>query len=744
MARVILPPALFLTLGSGELRAQAGGLEEIIVTATRRTENLQTVPMTVSVFSEQIIEEAGIENASDLAVLAPGLTVTVNNTPGSASFRIRGVGTSQTDVALEPSVGLFVDDVYLPRSTLAMSDFLDVERIEILHGPQGTLYGKNTNAGAISLYTRAPNIEEFEGYVETTLGNYDMRKVTGVASGPLADNLAYRVSASVHQRDGYFDNNAGDDINDADDWTVITQLLYEPSDSLRVLVKGIHVERDSRCCAADAVQGDSVILELAERGLPLEKNDPFDHEIAMNVTNEFEAEGNFLSAVIDLAGDWGALKSITAWSDGDGGASYDPDRSQLDVMAVMDATSDSGTLSQEIRFSADAGDAVSYQLGLFYFLAETKPNDGSPYVFLGEDFIDQANQQPDLGDLFPPNVPSIAFIAQPGDSLRSRVELENRTFAAFGQLTWHLTDAWRVTGGLRWTDEQKDADLFSEVDSTAISDLLAGFSFLSTVSTPIDDDFTRQSSDTSWLINSSYDLLEDTMLFASVATGSKSGGFNTVNGTPEQREFDDETTINYELGIRSTLLDARMRLNATLFLTEVDDYQFQQQLETGIGTRVSNQAEIEASGLDLELTLLPLPNLTLNAGLLYMHKYEITEGAQKGRDLAFTAEYSGTLSATFFLPLGDGAVYLRGDYSYMDDHLTSSDTTIAPRDIQDREQLNATIGWRNERWNLYAWGKNLTDEEYAGLTPATFPITSMDAYFLAPPRTYGATLRYTF
>ena len=301
-----------------------------------------------------------------------------------------------------------------------------------------------------------------------------------------------------------------------------------------------------------------------------------------------------------------------------------------------------------------------------------------------------------------------------------------------------------MTGGLRWTDEEKDADLFTEIDSTALSAELLGLSFLTTISTPIDDSFTRSSDDVTWLINTSYHVLDNTMLFANVATGSKSGGFNTVNGTPEQREFDDEDTINYEIGIKSTVLDSRLRVNASVFHTEIDDYQFQQQLETGIGTRVSNQAEVEVTGLDLEIQAAPLPNLTLSGGLLYLDKYEITAGPQEGSDLAVTAEYSYNLSATLVLPVLDGGVYLRGDYSYMDDHLTASGTDIRKHDIQDREDLNATLGWRNENWNISVWGKNLTDDEYAGLTAARFPVTAMDAYFLVPPRTYGATLRYDF
>lgn len=723
--------------------AQSGMLEEIIVTATKREQSLQDVPMAITAFSAEVIEEAGINNALDLAVVAPSLTITVNTQPFTAAFRIRGIGTSQSDVALEPSVGLFVDEVYLNRSGLGMSDLTDIERIEILQGPQGTLYGKNTNAGAISIFTKRPNLEEFEGYVETTVGDYNLQKLTASASGPVSDSLALRLSGTVHQHNGYMDNSAGKDLNDADDWNLIGKLLYEPSDQLRILVNANYVNRNANCCAADSVQSDSVNKALATSGLAIDKNNPYDHKIAVDVDNKFNNNSEGISMIADYDLSWGSFKSITAFGSANGGASYDPDRSQLDVMSYVNAKSKGDSASQELRFTSQANDNLDYQLGLFYFQSTTKSGDGNPFVILGEDFISQANQQ-DLSGLLPPGVPNIAFVAQPGDYISARTKLETHSIAAFGQTTWHINERWRATGGLRWTDEQKDADLRVAVDSTAISASLTGLSFLTSVTTPIDDDFSRSKSKVNWLASTSFDIFEDTMLFGRASTGSKSGGFNTVNGTPEEREFDDEDTTSYELGAKSTLLESRLRVNASLFFTQIDDYQFQQQLNTGIGTRVSNQAQVETAGLDLELQALPLPNLTLTAGLIYMSKYQITDGPNKGAELPFTAEYSGTVSATLMLPLADGAIYSRTDYSYMDDHLTTGSVNPTSKDLQDRTTLNTKLGWRNDHWNLSVWGKNLTNDIYAGLTAETFLVTGMDAYFLAPPRTYGATLRYDF
>ncbi|MBT7720778.1 MAG: TonB-dependent receptor, partial [Halieaceae bacterium] len=311
---------------------------------------------------------------------------------------------------------------------------------------------------------------------------------------------------------------------------------------------------------------------------------------------------------------------------------------------------------------------------------------------------------------------------------------------------------------------EKDADLFVDVESTAITaqspenipppilallaqnGIFPPFSLLSSARPEIDDSFNRSSDNVDWLGSVSYDLSIDTLLFASASTGTKSGGFNGVAGEPGDREFDDEETTSYELGIKTTLLDSRLRINSTLFLTEITDMQTNQQATSGLGQFTSNQGEAEVAGLDFQLDALPLPNLTVTLGLQYLDKYEFTAGPDKGLNLAYAAELSGNLGATLVFPIADGGVYLRGDYSFMGDHTTNtaSAAQLQAKDEQDRQNLNVALGWRNDNWNVSLWGKNLTDEEYAAQTLVPYPISNMDAYFLAPPKTYGATLRYDF
>ena len=732
--------ALFLSVYASSPLAQTNALEEVVVTATKRAQSLQDVPMAVNAFNADTIETAGINDAGDLAILTPALNINVNTNPFAARMVIRGVGTAQTDPALEPSVGLFIDGIYLGRTGLGMSDLTDIERIEVLQGPQGTLYGKNTNAGAISVITKKPSFENSEGYIEASVGNYSMNKLTASISGPLTQNLAYRLSGNINQRDGYYDNSAGVDFNDADDWNIQGKLQWEPTESLSILLSGSRVERDTTCCGADAVQDESVNNELAAQGLSPDSNDPYDYNVQSNADNRFAMESDLLSMTIDYDTGWGAIKSITAWNDYSYRVDQDPDRSELDILTLSNDKYSGDSFSQELRFTASPNDNVDYMLGVFYLEQNTKRGGDEPFVFIGDDIITIGSQQ-DLPFPLPFN-----FLVQPGDSLTVDMDQDAETIAFFGQGTWHIGDQWHITGGLRWSDEEKKSDLFSQTYSTAFSYQILGASFLDSVSTPIDATLERSSDNVDWMLRAALDIGDDSMVYASAGTGTKSGGFQTVNGAADDREFDDEDTTTYELGVKSTLLDARLRINAAAFYSEIENFQAQRQLETGIGTYVSNESKVETSGVDLQVEAAPMPNLVLSAGLLYMHKYEITDGPEKGADLPFTAEFSGTLAATLMFPLGDGGVYWRTDYSYMDDHVTNvaSAAQLRDADYDNRNLVNSKLGWRNDSWNVSIWGKNLTDDKYAMQTAAPFLVSGMDAYFLAPPRTFGATVRYTF
>ena len=728
--------AVVFAIGGASSVAHSAALEEVIVTATKTSASLQDVPVAVQAFSAEKIEEANINNANDVAMMTPSLTVTSNTTPFNTKLSVRGLGTPQNDPALEPAVGLFVDGVFLGRSGLGMSDLTDIERIEVLQGPQGTLYGKNTNAGLISVVTKRPNFEETEGFIKVEAGNYEMRKLTLASTGPLSDTMAYRLSSSIHQRDGYLENAVGPDQNDADDWNVQAKMMWEPNDRLTVLLTGARTARNANCCAPDVLHSDLMLeqLQLVIEGDARDEdpNDPYDYKIAVNQPSAFQTESDLVSLKIDYDLDWAQLTAITGWNDHEYTTAGDSDRTPLDILRTEGQYGAGNSLSQELQLTASPSDVIDYQLGLFYYQQEIQRGDGGPFAFVGI----QKDSAIGAGKGF----------ASPGDELVGQHIWDSDTFAVYTQVTWHLGERLHLTGGLRWTEENREASLYVESmpDDSNTSD--EGEDFLASRTEEIDtrnDPLKRNSENVDWMLKAALDVGDASMIYISAATGSKSGNFNGVNGKAEEREFDDEDTLSYELGLKSDLLDNSVRLNIAVFQTEIDNYQSQKASEDAdtIGTVVVNEDAAEISGVDIQLDARPLPNLTLSAGLLYLYKYELAETA---RPLNHAADFSGNLAATLVFPLADGMLYLRGDYAYQGEHVHTGITQFSPLDVSDREIANSKIGWRNEQWNISIWGKNLTDEAYASVSTGYSGLSGQKMFFLTPPKTYGATLRYNF
>lgn len=767
-----LSSVLALTVCAGGAAAQDTGsdsearvLGKVEVTAQKQVQDLQDVPIAVNVFSDEQIQITGIDDALELANFTPSLNITTSRSPFQNRVAIRGLGTSQNDPALEPSVGIFVDGVFLGRSGLGMSDLTDIERIEVLQGPQGTLYGKNTNAGAISIITKQPNLEEFEGYIDATVGDFNMRRVTVSATGPLSDTVAFRLSGNIHKRDGYFDNaGSGNDTSDADDWNLQGKLRWEPNENVSVLLSGSHVERETNGGGFDGLLSPIVRAELAAQGLTAPTNDPFDFDIANDTQSAFELESDSLSLTVEVGGDWGTFTSLTAWNDYEYFSRSDPDGSELDIIRSNGEPFSGDSISQEFRLASSLGDNVQYQLGLFYLDQTNQRGEiGVNGTVLGNDFVTIA------GPLFlganavldPPGPAGpfrlLDFAARPGDSIGGRNVWDTETLALFGQATWDVTQDLHLTAGVRWTDETKDADLLTVTTSTAtgVPAPLQGalppplINFLSTpfidrLTTAIDAELSRSNTSADWLLKAAYDLGEDTLIYASASTGTKSGNFNGVSGPENTREFEDETTTSYELGVKSDLFGSRVRLNAAAFLTQVEDWQFQAPLPTG-GSTVSNEGEVEFSGLDVSLQALLLDNLTVDAGLLFMDTYEVTAGPNTGNEIAFVADFSGNVGATLVFPVQAGSIYVRGDYVFMGEHwVANRSDRVASTDRYDRSLINARLGWRNDHWNFSIWGQNLTEDEYPSTTNAIQSFSGNQAFVLTPPRTFGVSVRRNF
>jgi iron complex outermembrane receptor protein len=729
-----LTAAVILAITGTQALAQSGVLEEVIVTATKRAESLQDVPVTVNAISETTLQEAGVVDLTDIAQLVPTLTVSTNLSPFATGIRIRGIGTSQNSIALEASVAFVVDGVYMGRSGLGMSDLTDIERVEVLQGPQGTLYGKNANAGVISVVTKNPDFEETGGYVQATLGDYGLQQYTGSVTGPINDKFAYLVAGNWRQQDGWLENGTGPDQMSEDDWNLRGKLQWLPSDDLSILLTGSHVDRDDRCCAADAKQTDTFLALLAASGLPVPKNDAYDWKNNADQSSEFTMTSDMAILTVDYDLDQAQLTSLSAWNDYEYKSSVDADRSQFDILYFVDDKYTGNAFSQEFRLTSDLDGPMQYLAGLYYLHEENKRDNPKPFTFLGEDIISVGRVT--FG-------PQIALLAAPGDNIAATGDYTTDAWAAFGQTTYSFTEEWVLTVGLRYTAEEKSVDGYVKNYSSAPAANIPGIpTFVDLVATPGELDSQLQKDGFTWLASLRYFVNADTMVFASAATGTKSPGFNAPGAPSGNEEFSEETTNNYELGVKSQLLDDRLKLNATAFYSEFDDLQFLAQLPIGAGTYVSNAAKATTQGVDLGFTFLPLPNLILDGGVQYLDA-DYSEGELEQFDVVFAPDWSGSLAATLVLPIAEGMSYLRTDYSFMGDHYTNP-TYQAPETKQDRELVNVRLGWRNDNWDAAIWVKNVTDESYSTLAGAPFVLTGMTAQWLQPPRTYGATVKYSF
>jgi len=727
-----LAPALALALQCAGAFAQAPALEEVVVTATKRAESLQDIPVTVNAVTADTLQDAGVVDLADVAQLVPSLTTTTNLSPFATGIRIRGIGTSQNSIALEASVAFVVDGVYLGRSGLGMSDLTDIERVEVLQGPQGTLYGKNSNAGVVSVVTKKPNSEETEGSVEATVGDYGLQQYTASVTGPVTDQVAYLLAGNWREQDGWLKNGNGPDQMSVEDWNLRGKLQWLPTDALSILLTASHVDRDDRCCAADAKQTQTLLELLAENNLPVPKNDAFDWKNNIDRSSEFTMTSDMVILDVDYDLERAQLTSLTAWNDYDYKSTADADRSEFDILNIVDDTYSGSAVSQEFRLTSDLDGPLQYLAGLYYLHEENKRDDPKPFTILGEDILSVGTVT--FG-------PQLAVIAAPGDYIVTQSTYKTDVYAAFGQTTYSFTEAWLLTLGLRYTAEEKSVKGYAENFSSAPAANIPGIpTFVDLIAQPGAGDEQLEKDGVTWLANLRYFVTDDTMVFASAATGTKSPGFNNP-GDP-QLEFDEEKTNNYELGVKTQLFEDRLQLNATAFYSEFDDLQFLAQKPIGAGTYVSNAARAEIEGVDLGFTARPLANLMLDGGLQYLDaKY--TEGDLEQFDVVFAPDWSGNVAATLLLPFAGGTAYLRADYSFMGDHYTNP-TYQAPDTEQDRELVNARLGWRNEEWDAAIWVKNATDESYSSLSAAPLEVTGMRAEFLAAPRTYGATVKYSF
>lgn len=745
---------------------------DIVVTARRREERAQDVPIALSVIGSETLEKTGDFTLGQVQQLVPSLQIFSFN-PRNTNINIRGLGSNValTNDGLENGVGIYIDNIYYGRVGQSQFDLVDLDRIEVLRGPQGTLFGKNTTAGAINITTRAPSwTTEFAG--EATLGNYGYHQVRGSLSGPIvADKLAYRLSIADTHRDGFLTNvTTGRRAQDYDNFTARGQLLITPDPALSIrligdysrqkqnFVLGIFADYFGRYDSGTAIANNFRDRVARANYTPLPV-DPFARRGESDSRYQSNMESYGASAQVDWDAGSAALTSITAYRWWDWNPANDGDNTRLPVVTKAQQANRQRQFSQEVRLASTGRNTVDYVVGAYYFWQIVRGYGATAYG-------------PSAPNWFLPTVPAaIGNAALSGFEANSTSTPQTKSLAAFGQATWNASDALHLTLGLRYTHESKDGRFRQfPVAGTDLSTLPAGAAAaVRAIRNQFNPqlDFTTGLKDDSLsgLATLSYRVAPDALVYASYSRGSKSGGLNlTALPSGVDPNVRPETVDAYEVGLKSQWLDRKLTLNFAGFWTEVADYQtgITEQLANTVTFRqyIANIPSVRSRGVEGDLAWTPVRRTAFNASFSYTdatyRDYRNAPQAPErldrggiqdlsGQPLAGIPKFTYTLGADRAEPVaqwqGRGIeLYGHADYSHRSSFNTSASNSRYGQ-IAGYGILNLRIGLRSEdgRWDLSAWVRNLGDTEYfQTLSPGN---TGLVTGIVGDPRTWGTTLR---
>jgi iron complex outermembrane recepter protein len=698
----------------------AGFVEEVIVTARKREEDLQSTPIAISAFTAGDIENRGFNNLAQIAASTPSLTIAPapqSGNPGAASVFLRGVGQLDFTLFTDPGVGIYLDGVYIARSIGSMLDFVDIERIEILRGPQGTLFGRNTIGGAIHVIS-APPEDEFGGDFALTTGSFDRIQLQGSIDIPLSDAFLTKFSAFALQRDGYVDRlPSGEDVGNDDALAGRAQFLWKVSSNLSAQLAVDATRRHEHPGALTMLQASGFGFSAsAQRFTTPQANpptafnrslggvcatspdasaacwgaaqltgDPFTTNDTFGVSNELDIWGANLT--VDWEGEAMTIKSITAYRDLESKSVRDTDHSPFTFLQ-LDFADTQDQVSQELQFAGTMlNDRLKWLVGLFYFKED------------GTERYDNLN--------------AVAF-----DGV-ANITATNENYAVFTEETFDITDSLHLTAGVRWTEEHKEFQIFYPVTQDfnplappPLGALIVGDSSLKE----------RDFEEITPRVTLSWDVTPDLMTYLTYSEGFKSGGFNGryTAPVPAPIPFDPEFVDQYEAGLKYQR--DNLRFNLAVFQSDYGDIQISFRPNPAqILTVIGNAAEGEIRGVEAEFVFLPVPALRFEGGISYLDA-EYTElapglapaGVTLDTPFVNTPEYSGNLAVSYEFALGGGSLLTpRVDYSYRDEVALDNTNSLFIRE-DAVGLLNASLTWisADENWRVALGGSNLTDEVY--------------------------------
>ncbi len=777
MAVALATPA-FAQNDANQQGNSEGGLEEIVVTAQRRAENLQNVPISITAASGEALATARVENISNIQAVSPSISFRSTNIASStANVIIRGLGTTGNSRSFEGSVGVFIDGVYRTRAAAALQNFLDIDGLQVLRGPQGTLFGKNTTAGALLLNSAAPTTNEVKGMVEATYGNYESLLVRAAINAPLSESVALRVSGLASSRNGFYtDVNTGEDLNGDKTKAIKAQLLFEPNNGVTVRLIGDYSFGEGNCCYATSafVDGptqpliDGLTL-LAGRKVPSAQTADWEQGLNGNGNQTIKDYGATLLIDADVGA--GTLKSVTAVRKFQlAQHDMDPDFSGADIFRYNESF-DSRFISQELTYNTKI-EALNADAVFGAFFSDEK---------LGMDRVMPwgPQAQPYWDTVFASyGYPAGTASAPVGPWIDEDMRGKARSYAGFAHLDFAVGDKLNVIAGLRYSVEKKQgAFMYQDRPQVpTLSQLVAGsgvdpFMLLGIAPGP-DYDRSITNKAVSGTFGVQYRPIDDVMIYATYNRGYKAGGVNIdnnaagilINNAPVYNElkalglvtgtaqapldpsYRPETINAFELGAKIQYLDRRARTNISLFYYDVADMQIAQFV--GLQFTVLNAKSATDYGVEIEnlFQLNDALTLAVDGTWLPHAKYgdDTSIGVLSGQRFRFAPKLSANATLNLDTPIND-TVNVVGRVQYQ--YTSSQFINAAGNDTRKPLSLvNANLGFKLPGRNLLieGWVQNLFDETYFSQAfPTSLQTGDLNGYPDAP-RTYGVRVRFGF
>ena len=681
-------------------------LEEVIVTAQLREQNLQDVPVSVTAFSGEDMEDFRLFSLQDIARFTPGFTGSSFNN-SNPIFAVRGANNTFSQAGASKPVGVFIDEVFIPRNSAANFDLFDLEQVAVLRGPQGTLFGRNVTGGALQITTAKPSLEKPELKLKLGGGNLDYIEAAGLGSVPLSDNAAGKVSFSYKNRDGYITDRFNDlDYNDIETLSIRGQLLFEISDDIEVIASADYTKDDTNS------RGYTLVSNSA--GTDFSDNDGDIKTAELDVPQDFDREiwGVSLRAYWDLAP--GTVSSVTAYRESDATEFYSLGAGAVALPTVStqfikNEIDEPKMFSQELRFVSAKGEKFDYILGFYYYNEDT------------DRVVD---------DLLLGISGFVTFVDRSFD-----VNVDTESYAFYADATVHLFDTVDISFGGRYTNEDKEVTVnFTDARNMASN-------FLVTPQADFDEFTTR--------VAINWHASENINLFASRTEGFTAGGFNTEtnSATAITLGFNPETITAYEVGAKTQWLDDSLIFNITGFIQDFED---KQEGFFNVAERffsIFNASEASMDGVEIEAAWYPTDGLALNFSYSYLEteyeRFVIPGGADfTGNRLQTAPENTFSAGFNFRHPIKDvGSLLLNASYAWQDDYFTGASNS--PNFLIDSYGLvNASVGFETSdgRWRISLWGNNLSDKEYVLIRGTSGAIGE----YYGAPITYGATLTFNY